>query len=1014
MNEQMIKIFKFISSLMVLAVLLAFGTFSASGNANKISPTPEPIVNPTPSVTGPREYPNAPSNVLSLNGAPGYCSSSGGSTEFESITSVSLTTNPGGTMKLVVQVYIANPTGCTAGTPCPEYDNSPEYVNVWIDWNGDKSWQPSEKVMDEALTGYLAINYHGTMTAISQFSPPSSVTSEPTWLRANLGWEHDPNDPCEQSWTWGNVMDQQVILQPPKIKNITVQGIGTTNDQPETGSRVRLEADIEVPAGYEITKCSWTGDLTPGEGDRTNKCRYEYTPATGSGPATNTYGEKRVTLTVSYRHMASGATGQISKDHTYKVFFRKDGDDDGDCAWWTFWDACEPNWFEYWGDDGAVPRLNDADVLYDSSLGANSYGYWSSSDDNIHLGGAAAATHYPNGINVPAGTNCPGGTFGGARGIDSATEVVEHEGRHKWIHHNWDAGGLWNGWIDSDQSGQYDDDLPDAYEISTTHTATDTVDSCDLQHHKAPDYRYYGDNEFAVMVHSNGQTGNSVNDWANPGKQTNPPFAIVAQGQLAEPSVKSGFTTSHVSYRAYAISLTSMAKFTGSYADTGMDTDTDGLHNTLKLSVGVMVTETAMYNIVAWLRDSTETDFAWASTQTTLNAGTHVVDLFFDGLLIRNANSDGPYQVARVELRTGDEELLVDSANNVHSTNAYHRTDFDPMDVALTGSYSDIGIDTNADGMYNSLQVNVGVAVQKAGTYTIIGQLEHSGSIAVARTITSLSMGGQTIGLDFDGQAIFSYRQNGPYQLRALRVEDASGNRIDFKYEAYTTNAYSYNQFQHSGTTIDAGSYSDQGLDVDSDGDYDYLRVAFQVSVDQEGAYRLLATLSDSAGEMIANVVQEFDLSTGTNTINLDFPGGNIREHGVNGPYKVVSLSLLRANGTIADYQQLAYTTQAYNYTSFSPLLVSSTGNFRDRAQDGDGDGLYGYLKIDIGVIPGDSGVIVAQGRLVDSTGYEIEWAESSTEMVAGIVQTITLSFAGQSILASFCLESPCLGRMCR
>jgi len=1008
MNAQIRIFVNYILFLVMISGLLTLSALPVTGTANEIDPTPSPAVDPTLRSPDPRGRRATSLQTPSISSAPGYCSSIGGSTEYERITSVTVTPNPDGTMKLMVQVYIANPTGCTAGKPCPEYDSSPEYVNVWIDWDGDKIWEASERVMDKALTGYLAINYYGTMTAISQFSPPSSVTSEPTWLRANLGWAHDPNDPCEYSWEWGNVVDQQVHLVAPKISDITVEGckwslpiwpytcvIRTPGGNPQTGSKVRLEADIEVPAGYEVTRCSWTGDLTPGEGNPNHNCLYEYTPNTGPGPDVTTYGEKKVTLTITYRHTASGATGQTSKDHTYKVFFEKDGDDDGDGT---------PNWFEYWGEDGAVPGLNNPDVVYDQTLGGKTYGYWNPKDDKIHIGRAAAGIHYPGGINVPVGMNCPGGTFGGARGIDCATEVVEHEGHHKWIHHNWDPGGLWDGWEDSDRgvpSIKYHDDLPDVYEISTTHTATYTVDSCNLATYKSPVYKYYGDNEFAAMVYSNGRKGNADKDWANPGKQTNSPFAVAAQRQVwgDGPIVRSGRAAPNASYRIYTISASDMARLTGSYSDMGVDADNDGFYDSLQFSVGVQITDTEMYNVVAWLEDGTGTEIAWASTQETLNPGTHTVNLFFDGPAIRSSGRDGPYNVSRVELRVSDKEMLVDGADDAHTTAAYNHTDFESLDVAFTGSFSDTGVDINSDGLYDFLRVNVGLDVAKAGTYTIIGELYGSDPIAVARTTVSLSTGGQTVELDFDGQSIFQHRQNGPYHLKALRVEDLSGNRIDFRYDAYTTGAYTYSQFQHSGTTINATTYSDRGLDMDNDGDYDYLRIEFQVQAAQEGNYRLLAALKDNEGEMIASVVQDLHLLAGINAISLDFPGGAINGHGVNGPYQVVSVALLDENGAIVDYQQLAHTTQAYNYTDFSPQFVSLAGSYRDYGRDTDGNGLYDYLDIDISVIPGESGVIVAQGRLVDSTGQTIEWAESNTEMTAGVLQTITLSFTGQLIL---------------
>lgn len=1012
MNGQKVRIFgRFISIVLMLSVLLASGSFSAISTA---SGPPDPT--PTPGLTRPGRLPLSSSQASSVSSAPGYCPSYGGSTDYEYISNVTLTPNPDGTMKLVVQVYIANPTGCTAGEPCPEYDDSPEYVNAWIDWDGDKAWEPSERVMDKALTGYLAINYHGTMTAVSQFSPPSSVTNEPTWLRANLGWGYsgyDPNDPCEEYWAWGNVVDKQVHIAKPKIKDITVQGVVTTNNEPETGSRVRLGANIEVPTGYEVTKCSWAGSLTPGNGDPANNCHYEYTPATGPGPAANTYGEKKATLTITYKHTASGATGQVSKDHTYKVFFEKTGDDDGDST---------PNWFEYWGDDGAVPGLNAADVKYDSTCdpGLICYGsFRHPPNDNIYLKDGAAQTKYAGGLSVPAGTNCPGGNFGGEQGIDAAASTLAHERRHKIIYHNWDSAsssscgnptGPWGDCPDSDDPNhptKHDrpgDDLPDAYE-TTLGTDPNNVDSCDIATVKGvPSYTQYGDNEFNALRAGDGITGNANNDWANPGKQTTTAFALSAppQGQGTEPGVKSGPAGPHAPYSGVSVvAATSLGSLTGNYSDMGGDTDGDGLYNSLKLSVGVQIDQPTTYYMVAWLENGSGMEIAWASTGATLGAGTHTLDLLFDGRVIRASGLDGPYNISRVELRVVDDDFLVDAADDVHTTAAYQHTDFDSPDVAFTGSFSDAGVDTNTDGLYDLLRINLGLDVQEAGTYTVTGELEGSDSIAVASTTASLSTGGQTVDLDFDGQLIFQHRKDGPYHLRKLRVEDASGNRIDLIYDAYTTSAYTYGQFQHGGTTIDATSYNDQGLDVDSDGDYDYLLVEFQVNVDQEGTYRLLAALNDDEGETIASIIQDLDLLVGADLISLGFPGGAIYEHGIDGPYQVASVTLLDAAGTIVDYQQAAHTTQAYSHTDFSPPLISLAGGYQDYVRDTDGDGLYDYLSIDVSVIPGDAGVIIAQGRLVDSTEQEIGWVENSRQMNEGIAQIITLSFNGGLILAS-------------
>jgi hypothetical protein len=966
------------------------------------------------SINSGRQPPDEPglTGTSGSNASPGYCSSSGGNTSYEYINSIALTPTPSGAMKLVVQVYIANPGGCIAGEPCEEYDPSPEYVNVWIDWNGDKTWDASEKVMDKALTGYLSINYRGTMTAVTQFTPPvTGITTEPTWLRANLGWDHDPNDPCESSWEWGNVLDKELHLKSPEIKSISAKGVGTDGDNPTTGKQVRLEAELDVPAEYEVTQCFWFGDMTPGYGDKANKCRYEYLPSTGAGPTASTYGEKDITLILSYKHTPSGSPAVTFATHKFKVFFEKAGDDDGDG---------EPNWYEYWSDDGAVPGMNAADVEFDQTLGANTYGYWSPTDDNIHLGGAAGATHYPNGLNVPAVVNsCPGGNFGGAKGIDSAAEVLDHERRHETIYHNWDEGGAWNAadgppLADSDDVNhptKHDrpaDDLPDVYETNVG-TANNNVDSCNLATHKSATYSRYGDNEFNAVWSSDGSTGVAAKDWANPGKQTVPAFAALEkQAEVSTlSSVNSGIFTADTPYGVVAVHVASdLGSLTGSYSDQGVDSDSDGDYNSLKLSVGVQIDTASLYNLVAWLENSSDSPIAWASTQQELSAGTHTVDLFFEGALIRGSQLNGPYTIARVELREGDEEYLVASADSAHTTNAYQWDDFDEPLVAFTGTFTDTVVDVNSNGLYDFLQIGVELDVQDDKEYTLIGELQgfNGTNIVTAQKIFSQTLGTQTIDLDFDGQMIFFNRQGGPYYLKSLRVEDAAGERQDFIQDAYTADPsvlLTYSMFEHGPNTLASDSYSNQGLDVDSDGDYDYLRVGLLVTVETEGEYLLQAVLKDSSGDKIADLAHNVNLAAGSWGVNLDFSGGDIYGHGVDGPYQVTSVSLFDTTGALLDHQPTAHTTNAYSYSDFSPPLVSVATTLSDYGEDTNGNGKFESLKVDLSVTPGDAGVIVAQTRLVDKNGKEIEWVETIEQLSAGYEQTVTLSFDGAKIGAN-------------
>jgi hypothetical protein len=946
-------------------------------------------------------------NLLSIPGmghelswaeAPGYCSSSAEDSRYERISGATLTHNQDGTLKLEVQISISNPYGCTTGEPCQSYDQSPEYVNAWIDWNGDHIWDASERVMDKALTGFQAIDYQGSMGAVSQFSPPDNAAGHVTWMRINLGWEYDPNDPCTPTWHWGHVVDQEIFLLEPQITAIDVVGISTTGSAPESGQIVQLEAELEIPPGFEIMNCSWAGTLPPGYGDPTNKCRYQYIPATGSGPSIETYGNKKASLTLTYKDQESGITGQTIKAADYKVFFTKNADDDGDKI---------PNWFEYWGEDGAVPGLNASDVRYNPHCpwGTTCYSVWDAVDDNIYLGDSAAETRFPGGYSVPSGSFCPGGNFESAQGIDSAAKALAHERGHETIYHNWDdkpgtaQDGMWLGQEDSDTDPSphgTGDDLPDSYETNTLGTNANDRDSCNLAAVENLVYGSYGDNELDALRSTVGASGIPAKDWANPGAQAaTPVISPITSLSRAGESITPVRYTFHPHPDA-----SSFAHLTGAYSDTVVDLDGDGLFDVLRLHTGLAVDRAIQYYLVAWLQDGLGNDIAWASQGMDLPIGQHQVILEFPGQVLQKAGFNGSLKIARLELHAAEDNSLIHAADNLYTTSTYNSTDFDPSVVIITGINKEQANDSaDSDCFYDDLQLDVSLNVHKAGTYTLIGELAGSGPLAVVRKTVPLQTGVQTVSLKFDGRLIYQHRQDGPYRLKALRVEDIDGERLNFLYDAYTTLVYGHDQFQHSSTTILPTSYQDEWLDFDDDGDYDYLRIKFRVTTN-EGKYRVLAEIMGSDGEFLAAENKEISLLTGTNEVSLYFPAGVFYTSGDDGPYLLAFLALIDQDGNITDFQPEAYTTHQHPEHPFSPPLVTLTGKYQSYRRNTDTDTASEFLNIDIGLLPGEAGHVFTQGMLTDLAGNEIAWLENSLQVAAGTPQTITMSFTGDKIFA--------------
>jgi hypothetical protein len=89
------------------------------------------------------------------------------------------------------------------------------------------------------------------------------------------------------------------------------------------------------------------------------------------------------------------------------------------------------------------------------------------------------------------------------------------------------------------------------------------------------------------------------------------------------------------------------------------------------------------------------------------------------------------------------------------------------MDLAaLTGNYTDHGLDVNNDGRYEFLSVNVGVDVQTPGEYSVMGSLydQKNEEIIWAIDHKRLYPGHNRMELDFDGKAIQS--QTGSISFR--------------------------------------------------------------------------------------------------------------------------------------------------------------------------------------------------------------------------------------------------------
>ena len=152
------------------------------------------------------------------------------------------------------------------------------------------------------------------------------------------------------------------------------------------------------------------------------------------------------------------------------------------------------------------------------------------------------------------------------------------------------------------------------------------------------------------------------------------------------------------------------------------------------------------------------------------------------------------------------------------------------------------------------------------------------------------------------------------------------------------------------------GAVSDERLvDVDGDGLADRLELDLEVQIDagSEGEYAVVAALRDSMDErFVYATVPAADYPAGSTTVTLDFWGPEIEEHGVDGPFTLTDVILIKPDQDdvpVVEQTDL-YTTGPWAASLFEPRDTDNDG-IPDRSdvcpavadplqEDGDLDGV--------------------------------------------------------------------------
>ena len=429
------------------------------------------------------------------------------------------------------------------------------------------------------------------------------------------------------------------------------------------------------------------------------------------------------------------------------------------------------------------------------------------------------------------------------------------------------------------------------------------------------------------------------------------------------------------------------------HSDYGVSTSGSALFEYLVVDTTVDIKAAGTYTVlgVLWDMGNMSTPIAVVINTTYLGVGTHLVQLWFTAGSIISYGVDGPYGLMT--------ELMDDMSNlldtNMTLTNSYTLGQFQVPPAMLEPPHSDYGEDTNANGFYDYLVVNVTVNVTTPGWYTVAGDLNDMmlSFIDTASNYTYLTAGVHTVQLRFDGTLIFTNGLGGPY-IVLLSLDDNSGNMISSGF--YITYPYVAAQFERVGMFV--LPHSDYGVDTGGSAAFEYLVVDTTVDINVAGTYTVIGALSLSSNMTpFAVVINTTYLGVGTHLVQLWFPAGSIISCGVDGPYGLETILMddlshfLDMNTTV---------TNPYTLSQFQVPPAMLEPPHTDYGEDTNANVLFDYLVVNVTVNVTTAGWYTVAGDLSDMALNSIDSASNYTYLTAG-VHTVQLRFDGTLIFTN-------------
>ena len=208
-----------------------------------------------------------------------------------------------------------------------------------------------------------------------------------------------------------------------------------------------------------------------------------------------------------------------------------------------------------------------------------------------------------------------------------------------------------------------------------------------------------------------------------------------------------------------------MAFFTGKILNKGIDEEPNGLFDYLEISVEINVTDAGSYEIEFYnlVDDYSNYLYEYQSFQSEFEEGLHLINFTVYGPKIYGAHLNPVYlEDLQLQYWVPWRWIELDHRHMVPLPSLYNYSEFESH-AFLTGRVYDKAVDTDADDLFDYMEVGVEVNVTEAGTYRISGGglADEYKSIWYYQYATiDLDLGVHIINFTFPGPMIAYYHIN--------------------------------------------------------------------------------------------------------------------------------------------------------------------------------------------------------------------------------------------------------------